>query len=116
MIVESMHVDHAVFEAGTGWSIKPEGACKGDVCVPLFGIDRSDGSLPVEPLAARLGMPIVANETHRLWALGPDTATTGHALSSATAPDLVLPDINGAPCRISSLRPQKVVLIAWASW
>jgi len=116
MIIESMRVDPTLFEAGTGWAIKPQGACKGDVCVPLFDIDRSEGTLPVEPLAARLGMPIVAADTYGLWALGPDTATTGRALSTATAPDLVLPDIDGAPCRIADLRPQKVVLVAWASW
>jgi hypothetical protein len=115
MILESLQVDATEFEARTGWSIKPEGACKGDVCVPLPDIDLA-ADLPVEPLAARLGMPIVADRAHGIWALGPETAVSGRALTTATAPDLVLPDVDGAPCRIADLRPQKVVLVAWASW
>ena len=35
MILESLRVDSADFERRTGWSIKPQGACKGDRCVPL---------------------------------------------------------------------------------
>jgi hypothetical protein len=116
MIVESTVVDAPSFEARTGWSIKPQGACKGDACVPLPGVRRPDGMLDVEALATRLGMPIVADEAHGVWALGPDTAVTGRALATAEAPDLVLPDVDGVPCRIADLRPQKVVLVAWASW
>jgi hypothetical protein len=116
MILDSPNVDATLFEARTGWSIKPEGACKGGVCVPLDGLDRTQGTLPVEPLAERLGMPIVADATSGKWALGPDTAVNGRALCTAIAPDLVLPDVDGALCRIADLRPQKVVLVAWASW
>lgn len=116
MIVESSVVEVAAFEARTGWSIKPQGACKGEVCVPLPDVGRADGMVEVAPLAARLGMPIVSDETHGVSALGPDTVVTGRALTTAEAPDLVLPDVDGALHRISDLRPQKVVLVAWASW
>lgn len=102
-------IDPLGFEARTGWAIKPEGACKGDVCVPLPSLD-------VDVVGARLGMPIVTDAGSGLRALGPATAGGGRALTSAVAPDLVLPDIDGAPCRIADLRPQKVVLVAWASW
>jgi hypothetical protein len=61
-------------------------------------------------------MPTVTDAASGLRALGPDTAGSGRALTTATAPDLVLPDVDGAPCRIADLRPQKVVLVAWASW
>ena len=39
-------------------------------------------------------------------------AGPGHAL----APELTLPDLDGRPFELSSLRGQKVVLAAWASW
>ena len=31
-------------------------------------------------------------------------------------PDITLPDLSGRAVRIADLRPQKVVLVAWASW
>jgi hypothetical protein len=102
-------IDPIEFEARTGWAIKPQGACKGDACVPLPSLD-------VDTVAARLGMPIVTDAGTGLRALGPETAISGRALNTAVAPDLVLPDIDGVPCRIADLRPQKVVLVSWASW
>ena len=65
----------------------------------------------------RAGMPLVVDEKHALWALGPATAATGRALSTAVAPELELPDLRtGELFRLSSLRGQKVLLLAWASW
>jgi hypothetical protein len=86
------------------------------VCVPLPEGRRADGAIEVEALSARLGMPVVVDEASGIRALGPETGVTGRALTTAIAPDLVLPDVDGAPCRIADLRPQKVVLVAWASW
>jgi peroxiredoxin len=37
-------------------------------------------------------------------------------LTTAVAPELELPDADGNPFRLSSLRGQKVLLVAWASW
>jgi hypothetical protein len=61
-------------------------------------------------------MPLVADEAHGLLALGPETAVTGRALTTAVAPDLELADVDGAPFRLASVRGQKVLLVAWASW
>ena len=84
---------------------------------PAAAVVRAgDGSLDVRVLADRLGMPLVGDEAHRLWALGPETAVTGRALTTALAPELTLPDIDGRPFDLSNLRGQKVVLVAWASW
>ena len=115
MILHSLDIDAGEFEAQTGWVVKPEGACKGEVCVPLPGAGQADGLLSARVVAERLGMPLVRDDTSGLYALGPETAG-GRALTTAIAPDLVLPDLEGRPFRIASLRPAKVVLVAWASW
>ena len=117
MILHDLAVDEHDFEARTGWAVKPEGACKAEVCVPLpDGARRRDGKLDVRVFADRLGMPLVADEACGIWALGPETNVTGRALTTATAPELELPDADGNPFKLSSLHGQKVLLIAWASW
>jgi hypothetical protein len=114
--VDSVIVDHLdltaeEFRAGTGWELKAEGACKAEVCVPL---DRANGFEPVAT-ADRLGMAVVHDEAAGLWAFGPESLGS-RALVSAEAPDLVLPDLEGREFRLSSLRGQKVVLVAWAPY
>lgn len=105
----------ADFAAGTGWDPKPEGLCRGEVCVPAPGALRDDGTVDVEIAATRLGMPIVRDDVHGLTALGPGT-TSGHALSTAVAADPELVDRGGNPFRLSSLHGRKVLLVAWASY
>ena len=116
MLLEAPVVDPAELERRTGWAIKPEGACLGDICVPIPGeVRRDDGTLDATGLAARLGAPLLHDEEHGLWALGPATVS-GRALATAQAPELELPDVDGNPFRLSSLRGRKVLLVAWASW
>lgn len=103
------------FADGTGWDPKPEGLCRGEVCVPAPGARRDDGTVDVRAAADRLGMPLVHDAEHDVWALGPGT-TTGRVLSTAAAPDPELVDRNGDPFRLSSLRGRKVLLVAWASY
>jgi hypothetical protein len=103
------------FAAGTGWDPKPEGLCRGDVCVPAPGVLRDGGSMDVLAAAARLGMPVVRDEAHDVVAIGPGS-TTGRTLSTATAPDPELADRDGNPFRLSALHGRKVLLVAWASY
>lgn len=120
MILETLDLNPAEFERRTGWAIKPQGACKGDLCVPLFSTAGQPptgiGGQPisVQTLAARLGMPLIHDEASGLWCLGPEAG--GRALTSAEAPDLTLPDSHGDEFSLRSLRGRKVLLLAWASW
>jgi len=117
MLLETLRVDVDAFAARTGWDVKPEGLCQGDLCLPLPENAVTDGVVDVEAVAERAGMPLVADDAHGIWALGPATAASGRALSTAVAPELELPDLRtGELFRLSSLRGQKVLLLAWASW
>ena len=65
--------------------------------------------------ARRLGMAMVHDAERGVYAVGPESLG-GHALLSADAPELVLPTLEGEEFRLSSLRGQKVVLVAWAPY
>jgi hypothetical protein len=112
MLVDSLRLDPAIFEACSGWELKPEGACLGERCVPLPELD--DGKVDVAGFAERLGMPVVHDEKHGVWAVGPEGG--GRFLASALCPEIVLPDLDGNPFDLSSLHGRKVLLLAWASW
>ena len=113
MILDRLDIDREAFHRGTGWDIKPEGACKGEVCVPLGA--AAGAAFDLSATAERLGMALVRDDEHDLWALGPETLS-GHALVTAAAPDLVLDDLDGNEFHLSSLRGQKVVIVAWAPY
>ena len=109
MITDTLDISAEDFASGTGWEIKPEGACKGEICVPL-----PDGYSAAHA-ADRLGMAHVRNEATGLSAFGPESLS-GRALVTAQAPDVVLPDLDGNEFHLSSLRGKKVVVVAWAPY
>jgi hypothetical protein len=110
MLLDRLDLSSDEFHALTGWEIKPEGACKGETCVPL-----PTGPFDVAATAERLGMALVAEPAEQLWALGPETLS-GRALTTTDASDFALPDLDGNEFRLSSLRGQKVLLVAWAPY
>jgi hypothetical protein len=114
MILERLHVSRREFEDGTGWALRPEGACRGDTCVPLPEAGDA-GTVDVPAVAKRLGMPLVRDDEAGLSALGP-ASLGGRVLPSTEAPELELPQLDGAEFRLSSLRGQKVLLVAWAPY
>ena len=107
-------MDREVFERGTGWALRPEGACRGGVCIPLSEGAVRAGTVDVEQVAERLGMPI-ARHSDTLASLGPATFG-GTALSTAEDAQLILPDLDGQPFDLTSLRGSKVALVAWSPY
>ncbi len=112
MILDGPRVRRDEFTARTGWHFEPEGACRGDMCVPLGG--PAGEWLDARELSERLGMPLVHDEPSGLRCLGPESS--GRVMQTAEAPDLRLPDWRGQPFDLASLRGTKVLLLAWASW
>lgn len=114
MLLTTQAVSREAFEEGTGWKLRPEGACRGEVCVPLPDSAVRDDAVDIEVLAERLGMPVV-RDSDELASLGPATFG-GRVLATAEAPELVLPDLEGRPFDLASLRGQKVALVAWSPY
>ena len=108
----------AELERATGWVLKPEGLCQGDVCVPVRDRTALVGSAGVDlaGFAATLGRPLALDVAEGAAALGTAAADRGAALASLEAPDFSLPDLAGRRHTLSEQRGKKALLIAYASW
>ena len=100
----------------TGWTLKPEGMCLADRCVPLPAAAVRDGAVDVAVFWDRLGGPAIRSDDGAAWALGAPADERNAALEGLEAPDFTLPDVDGVPRTLSDLRGRKVFLATWASW
>jgi len=114
MISNTAQVQRSVFEQRTGWALKPEGACKGDVCIPLASPPEGD-TVDLASLTEQMGLALVHDADHGLWAVGPE-ALGGRALATAEAPNLTLPTVEGDIFELHSLRGSKVLMVAWSPY
>jgi len=103
-------------ESATGWSVKPEGFCLGDVCVPARGALEDDGMVDVSAFGRLTGRPVIVDEAEQIISLGAAAAIRGEALQTLEAPDFTLPDLDGQLHSLSDYRGQKILLAAYASW
>ncbi len=100
----------------TGWTLKPQGMCRAELCVPLPASATNGTEVDVEAFWKKLGAPVIASEARDVWALGAPADERNAALEGLQAPDFTLPDIDGTPRSLSQLRGKKVFLATWASW
>ena len=54
-------------ERATGWTLKPEGMCRDDLCVPT---PVHDGRVDVAAFWRKLGCPVVSDAARETWVLG----------------------------------------------
>ncbi len=104
----------------TGWSMKPEGFCKDDVCVPTPS-GKADyfvqgDAINVSAFWGLMGKPAVRSANADVWLLGEGASNRNEALLSLEAPDFTLPDLEGNLHSLRDFRPKRVLLITWASW
>lgn len=100
----------------TGWSVKPEGLCLGDVCVPAREAIDADGNVDLVAFAELTGRPIITDLNESALSLGAPSESRGADLHTLQAPDFGLPDLTGAMHSLSDYRGKKILLAAYASW
>src|SRR6202046_5799921 len=104
----------------SGGEYKPQGFCKGEVCVPVPDARKGEfvahERYNLAALANLLGQPVVSDAEHTQWCFGEAAAERKRMLTSLDAPDFSLPDLDGKIHSLSEYRGQKVLLVSWASW
>lgn len=114
---DRVRIDAAGLEEATGWEHKPEGLCRGSICVPVRDPGLADAEeIDLAAFAGALGRPLALSITGRVAALGEAAGERAHGLGALQAPDFALPDLAGRIHRLSELRGRKVLLAAYASW
>jgi peroxiredoxin len=106
----------------TGWVLKPEGLCRGDVCVPvrdrdaLLARDADAGEVDLAAFASALGRPYAIDLDEEVMVLGESAGVVAERLRSLEAPDVTLADLEGEPVALSEFSGRKRILVTWASW
>jgi len=106
-----------------GWTLKPQGLCKGEVCVPaaaypeLVAADEDGTTLVDVVLFARLtDQPVVIDTDEGLATFGTSATVRAEQRASLQAPDFEVTDLDGNPVRLSDFHGQKKLLVAFSSW
>src|SRR4029450_6876924 len=96
---EKLWLSPAELETATGWSSRPEGLCRGSVCVPTPpGREREflrGDQIEVAALWRHLGHPLVHSADGGAWVLGTAAADRAASLRSLQAPEVSLPHQTG---------------------
>ena len=104
----------------TGWTLKPEGLCRADICVPVpRGRDAElieGDAIDLAGFWRHMGHPVVSDRAGATWVLGTGAHERARALSSLQARDFALPDLTGRMHALAEQRGKKVLLVTWASW
>lgn len=108
----------------SGFVLKPQGACLGELCVPLpksreAKFVRGAGAAKrfnLSELARVLHQPEVVDNEFSIHMFGPRPDIAGKYQETLEAPDFTLPDVQGQRHSLRDFRGKKVLLVTWASW
>jgi len=107
----------------SGFTLKEEGLCRDDVCIPTTAEARADfvrdegGSwIDLTRLAAELNRVSAHATTPRTWLFSPPARPSPPKGERPIAPGFSLLDRNGFAASLSDHRGHKVLLVTWASW
>ena len=111
-------VSNSVLEQATGWSLKPEGLCRDQVCVPVRNVEAliNDDQVDLAEFARLVSQNIVIDAQRKVVALGEQAQIRSTEMATLGAPDFTLPDIHGRQVSFSDYNRRKRLLLAWSSW
>jgi hypothetical protein len=96
------------------FTVKPQGACRGDMCVPISKTLKSGEWFNLTGFAQKLHQSYVAEDG--VWSFGEIPVIRGDYYKSRIAPEFAVPDRHGRVVHLSDFRGKKVLVLTWASW
>jgi hypothetical protein len=115
---DSVTLSPAALHEALGWTLAPEGLCRGDVCIPVGSASErvNEAGIDLAAFAELVGRPLALDALEAVAALGTAARVRAEALGSLQAPDFSLPDLQGVTHSLSDFHGKKVLLVAYASW
>jgi hypothetical protein len=98
------------------FELKPEGACRADLCIPVPKSIVDGDYFDFSAFAKLTGQAEVSDTASRTWSYGEMPVLRGAFLESRVAPDFSVPDRQGRAVKLSDFRGKKVLVVTWASW
>jgi hypothetical protein len=96
------------------FELKPQGACRADMCIPVPKTLKSGEWFNLTGFSRKLNQAVVADSG--VWSFGEIPVVRGTFYSSRIAPDFAVPDRKGKIVHLSDFRGKKVLVVTWASW
>ncbi len=96
------------------FEVKPQGACRADVCIPLSKTLKNGDWFNLTGFAHKIGETVVADQN--IYSFGEIPVLRGGFYNSRIAPDFAVPDRKGKVVHLSDFRGKKTLVITWASW
>jgi hypothetical protein len=96
------------------FEVKPQGACRADLCIPLSKTLKNGDWFNLTGFAHKIGETVVADQN--VYSFGEIPVLRGSFYNSRIAPDFAVPDRKGKVVHLSDFRGKKTLVITWASW
>jgi peroxiredoxin len=114
----SWWIDPTDLVALCGWESKDVGLCRGDECVPTRHVEglRRDDRLDLGVVARLLGAPLVVDEAEGVAALGVAATHRNREIAGGSAPQVLLPDLDGQERPVLGEGGRKQMVVAFSSW
>jgi hypothetical protein len=100
------------------FEVKPQGACRADVCIPISKTLKNGDWFNLTGFAHKIGETVVFEKVseQNVYSFGEIPVLRGSFYNSRIAPDFAVPDRQGKVVHLSDYRGKKVLVVTWASW
>ena len=103
-----------------GFEVKPEGACYGEICVPLSDqiLQTVNGEklFNLTAFSRLLDQPYVRDLEAAVWSFSEIPVKRKNMMVDAIAPDFSVTDRGGQVINMSDLKGKKALIVTWSSW